>query len=183
MVSGPAPGGTGAAKCGGNYAASLASQAEGIEHGCDQVVFLDATEHRYVEELGGMNLFFVYADGRVVTPELTGTILAGVTRSSLVELARERGLDPHGGQHMRGLYFSGRTGGPGRHRDPVEIERDHGGFGLDARNGEKCGVGKPLGLHTENDRIGRDRRELRLEPIPQSAHPAGFRETLIERKA
>ncbi|SOC52673.1 branched-chain amino acid aminotransferase [Ornithinimicrobium cerasi] len=88
-----APGGTGAAKCGGNYAASLASQAEGIEHGCDQVVFLDATEHRYVEELGGMNLFFVYADGRVVTPELTGTILAGVTRSSLVELARERGLD------------------------------------------------------------------------------------------
>jgi branched-chain amino acid aminotransferase len=88
-----APGGTGAAKCGGNYAASLASQAEGIEHGCDQVVFLDATEHRYVEELGGMNLFFVYADGRIVTPELTGTILAGVTRSSLVELARERGHD------------------------------------------------------------------------------------------
>ena len=88
-----APGGTGAAKCGGNYAASLASQAEGIEHGCDQVVFLDAVEHRYVEELGGMNLFFVYRDGRVVTPELTGTILPGVTRSSLLELARERGLD------------------------------------------------------------------------------------------
>ena len=88
-----APGGTGAAKCGGNYAASLASQAEGIEHGCDQVVFLDAVEHTYVEELGGMNLFFVYADGRIVTPELTGTILPGVTRSSLVELARERGHD------------------------------------------------------------------------------------------
>ncbi|WP_141817705.1 branched-chain amino acid aminotransferase [Ornithinimicrobium humiphilum] len=88
-----AAGGTGAAKCGGNYASSLASQAEGIEHGCDQVVFLDAQEHRYVEELGGMNLFFVYADGRVVTPELTGTILPGVTRSSLIELARERGLD------------------------------------------------------------------------------------------
>lgn len=87
-----APGGTGEAKCGGNYAASLASQAEGIEHGCDQVVFLDAVEHRYVEELGGMNLFFVYADGRIVTPELTGTILPGVTRSSLTELARERGL-------------------------------------------------------------------------------------------
>ena len=85
-------GGTGAAKCGGNYAASLASQAEGIENGCDQVVFLDAQEHRYVEELGGMNLFFLYADGRVVTPELTGTILPGVTRSSLLELARERGL-------------------------------------------------------------------------------------------
>ena len=88
-----AEGGTGAAKCGGNYAASLASQAEGIEHGCDQVVFLDAAEHRYVEELGGMNLFFVYADGRLVTPKLTGTILPGVTRSSLVELARERGMD------------------------------------------------------------------------------------------
>ena len=86
-------GGTGAAKCGGNYASSLAGQAEGIEHGCDQVVFLDAVEHRYVEELGGMNLFFVYADGRVVTPELTGTILPGVTRASLVDLARERGLD------------------------------------------------------------------------------------------
>ncbi|WP_289019823.1 branched-chain amino acid aminotransferase [uncultured Ornithinimicrobium sp.] len=87
-----APGGTGAAKCGGNYAASLASQAEGIENGCDQVVFLDAQEHLAVEELGGMNLFFVYADGRIVTPELTGTILPGVTRSSLIELARERGL-------------------------------------------------------------------------------------------
>jgi len=86
-----AAGGTGAAKCGGNYAASLASQAEGIKHGCDQVVFLDAVEHRYVEELGGMNLFFVYADGRVVTPELTGTILPGVTRSSLIDLLRERG--------------------------------------------------------------------------------------------
>ncbi|MDO5740887.1 MAG: branched-chain amino acid aminotransferase [Ornithinimicrobium sp.] len=86
------PGGTGAAKCGGNYAASLASQAEGIEHGCDQVVFLDAIEHKFVEELGGMNMFFVYGDGRLVTPELTGTILPGVTRSSLVELARERGM-------------------------------------------------------------------------------------------
>ena len=54
---------------GGNYAASLAAQREAIEHGCDQVVFLDASEHRYVEELGGMNLFFVHADGRVVTPD------------------------------------------------------------------------------------------------------------------
>ncbi|QFG67874.1 branched-chain amino acid aminotransferase [Ornithinimicrobium pratense] len=87
-----APGGTGFAKTGGNYAASLASQAEGIQHGCDQVVFLDAVEHRYVEELGGMNLFFLYADGRVVTPELSGTILPGVTRASLLDLARERGL-------------------------------------------------------------------------------------------
>src|SRR5690606_34993091 len=86
-----APGGTGTAKCGGNYAASLAPMAEGLEQGCDQVVFLDAVERRWVEELGGMNLFFVYKDGTIVTPELTGTILEGVTRSSIIELARERG--------------------------------------------------------------------------------------------
>ncbi|WP_153394234.1 branched-chain amino acid aminotransferase [Ornithinicoccus halotolerans] len=86
-----APGGTGAAKCGGNYAASLAPMTQGLEHGCEQVVFLDAIEHRWVEELGGMNLFFAYRDGTIVTPELTGTILEGVTRSSVIELARERG--------------------------------------------------------------------------------------------
>ena len=65
-----APGGTGAAKCGGNYAASLVAQAEAIERGCDQVVFLDAVERRYVDELGGMNIFFVYDDGTLVTPPL-----------------------------------------------------------------------------------------------------------------
>lgn len=86
-----APGGMGAAKTGGNYAASLVAQQEAIEHGCDQVVFLDAVEHRWVEELGGMNLFFVFDDGTVVTPELTGTILEGVTRDSVLTLARERG--------------------------------------------------------------------------------------------
>lgn len=87
-----APGGTGAAKCGGNYAASLVAQQEAIEHGCDQVVFLDAVEHRWVEELGGMNLFFVTADGRLLTPELSGSILEGVTRDSILTLAREQGL-------------------------------------------------------------------------------------------
>ncbi len=86
-----APGGTGAAKTGGNYAASLVAQQEAIEHGCDQVVFLDAVEHRWVEELGGMNLFFVYDDGTIATPELTGTILEGVTRDSVLTLAREAG--------------------------------------------------------------------------------------------
>lgn len=86
-----APGGTGTAKCGGNYGASLAAQAEGAEHGCDQVAFLDAIEKKWVEELGGMNLFFAYRDGTIVTPELSGTILEGVTRSCLIELARERG--------------------------------------------------------------------------------------------
>jgi len=84
-----APGGTGAAKAGGNYAASLAAQVEATANGCDQVAFLDAVEHNWVEELGGMNLFFVYRDGTIVTPELTGTILEGVTRSSIIELAQD----------------------------------------------------------------------------------------------
>ena len=87
-----ARGGTGAAKCGGNYAASLAAQAEGAREGCDQVVFLDAVERRWVEELGGMNVFFVFADGTLQTPPLTGTILPGVTRDSLIVLARDLGL-------------------------------------------------------------------------------------------
>ncbi|MBC7158658.1 MAG: branched-chain amino acid aminotransferase [Porphyrobacter sp.] len=87
-----APGGTGAAKCGGNYAASLVPQAEAIARGHDQVVFLDAVERKWVEELGGMNLFFVFADGSLVTPPLTGTILPGITRDSLLSLARDEGL-------------------------------------------------------------------------------------------
>ena len=86
-----APGGTGAAKCGGNYAASLAPMTEAIEHGCDQVIFLDAVERRYVDELGGMNMFFVYADGTLVTPPLTGSILPGITRDSVITLARHHG--------------------------------------------------------------------------------------------
>ncbi len=77
----------GAAKTGGNYAASLAPQQEAIDRGYDQVVFLDAIERQYVEELGGMNLYFVHDDGTIVTPELTGTILEGVTRGSIIELA------------------------------------------------------------------------------------------------
>ncbi|HET7397732.1 MAG TPA: branched-chain amino acid aminotransferase [Intrasporangium sp.] len=87
-------GGTGAAKCGGNYASSLAGQLEGIQHGCDQAVFLDSSTQTYIEELGGMNLFFVMRDGRIVTPELTGTILEGVTRSSILALAKELDLEP-----------------------------------------------------------------------------------------
>jgi branched-chain amino acid aminotransferase len=86
-----APGGTGAAKCGGNYAASLLAQAEASAQACDQVVFLDAAERRWVEELGGMNIFFVFQD-RLVTPPLGGAILPGITRASIVTLAREAGL-------------------------------------------------------------------------------------------
>jgi branched-chain amino acid aminotransferase len=86
-----APGGTGAAKCGGNYAASLLPQAEAIKNGCDQVVFLDAAERKWVEELGGMNMFLVYADGTLKTPPLSGTILPGVTRDALIALAKAEG--------------------------------------------------------------------------------------------
>ncbi|BFU42793.1 branched-chain amino acid aminotransferase [Krasilnikovia sp. MM14-A1004] len=86
-----APGGTGAAKCGGNYAAGLAAQAEAIEHGCDQVVYLDAVERTYIDELGGMNVFFVLDDGTLVTPPLTGTILPGITRESVIKLAEKAG--------------------------------------------------------------------------------------------
>jgi branched-chain amino acid aminotransferase len=85
-----APGGTGAAKAGGNYAASLVAQAEAIEHGCEQVVFLDAVERRYIDELGGMNVFLVFDDGTVATPSL-GTILPGITRDSVIRLARDAG--------------------------------------------------------------------------------------------
>lgn len=88
-----APGGTGAAKCGGNYAASLVPQAEAIARGHDQVVFLDAAEHKWIEELGGMNLYFAFEDGTLLTPALTGTILPGITRESLLTLAREEGLN------------------------------------------------------------------------------------------
>ncbi|MFI9625672.1 branched-chain amino acid aminotransferase [Streptomyces sp. NPDC052042] len=84
------PGGMGDAKTGGNYAASLLAQAEAGEKGCDQVAYLDAVEHKWVEELGGMNLYFVYGD-KIVTPALTGSLLAGVTRDSLLTVARDLG--------------------------------------------------------------------------------------------
>ncbi|WP_116051078.1 branched-chain amino acid aminotransferase [Amycolatopsis palatopharyngis] len=89
-----APGGTGFAKCAGNYAASFVAQAQAVEQGCDQVVWLDAVERRWVEEMGGMNLFFVFGSGpdaRVVTPELTGSLLPGVTRDTLLKLAADFG--------------------------------------------------------------------------------------------
>jgi branched-chain amino acid aminotransferase len=84
--------GTGEAKTGGNYAASLLAQAEGYEHGCSQVLFLDAESGTYIEELGGMNLFFVFKDGSVLTPPLDGTILRGITRDSIVTLLKDRGI-------------------------------------------------------------------------------------------
>ena len=81
-------GGTGAAKTGGNYAASLLPQSEAYENECDQVVFLD--QDRNVEELGGMNVVFVYKDGTIVTPQ-SDSILEGITRDSILQLAMDRG--------------------------------------------------------------------------------------------
>ncbi|MDI2125598.1 branched-chain amino acid aminotransferase [Yinghuangia seranimata] len=89
-----APGGTGAAKCAGNYAASLIAQAQAAEQGCDQVVWLDANERRWIEEMGGMNLYFVRGSGpgaTILTPSLTGSLLPGITRDSLLQLAADRG--------------------------------------------------------------------------------------------
>ncbi|GAA3764189.1 branched-chain amino acid aminotransferase [Salinactinospora qingdaonensis] len=96
-----APGGTGAAKFAGNYAASFVAQRQAVEKGCDQVVWLDATEHRWVEEMGGMNLFFVFGSGaqtHILTPELTGTLLPGITRDSLLKLAPELGIPTEEGR-------------------------------------------------------------------------------------
>ena len=85
--------GTGEAKTGGNYAASLQAQTEGYEQGCSQVMFLDAETATYIEELGGMNLFFVFKDGHVATPALDGTILHGITRDSVIQLIKDRGIE------------------------------------------------------------------------------------------
>ena len=90
-----APGGTGEAKCGGNYAAAFFGQQQAIDHGCDQVVWLDAAERRWVEEMGGMNLFFVYGSGaeaRIVTPAATGSLLLGITRDSMLKLGPDLGI-------------------------------------------------------------------------------------------
>src|SRR5215472_1554864 len=96
-----APGGTGAAKTGGNYAAAFAGQQQALDNGCDQVVWLDANEHRFIEEMGGMNLFFVYGSGqdaRIMTPALTGTLLPGVTRDSLLTLGPDLGIQASEGR-------------------------------------------------------------------------------------
>lgn len=88
------PGGTGEAKCGGNYAASLIAQKEAAKEGCDQVVWIDAKERKWVEEMGGMNLYFVKGSGAsatVITPKLTGALLPGITRDSILTLAKDLG--------------------------------------------------------------------------------------------
>ncbi len=109
-----APGGTGEAKCGGNYAASLVAQAQAAAQGCDQVVWLDAVEHRWVEEMGGMNLYFVYGSGpsaRIVTPALTGTLLPGITRDSLLALAHDLGYAAEEGKISTDEWQAGNASG------------------------------------------------------------------------
>jgi branched-chain amino acid aminotransferase len=96
-----APGGTGEAKTGGNYAGGLLAQAQAAKQGCDQVVWLDSQEHRWVEEMGGMNLCFIFGSGpkaRLVTPALTGTLLPGVTRDALLRLAADLGYQAEEGR-------------------------------------------------------------------------------------
>ncbi len=130
-----APGGTGAAKCGGNYAAGLVAQAEATAHGCDQVVFLDAVERRWVEELGGMNVFFVFDDGTLSTPPL-GTILPGITRDTLIRMARADGLtvreEPYAIDQWRADAASGRLResfacGTAAVVTPIAVVKDHEG--------------------------------------------------------
>lgn len=87
-----APGGMGYAKTAGNYAASLLPGSESLRDGHDQVLWLDGVDHRHVEEVGQMNIFFKI-DGKVLTPDLRGTILPGVTRESVIALLRERGIE------------------------------------------------------------------------------------------
>ena len=89
-----APGGTGAAKCGGNYGGAFIAQRQAAANDCDEVVWLDAQERRYIEEAGGCNLFFVESttEGpRLRTPPLSGTLLAGLTRDSILRLAESLG--------------------------------------------------------------------------------------------
>ena len=85
-------GGTGEAKCGGNYAASVRAGERAEEKGFAQVLWLDGVEQRYIEEVGAMNIMFKIA-GKIVTPALTGSILPGITRKSIIELLRDRGVE------------------------------------------------------------------------------------------
>ncbi len=86
------PGGLGAVKAAANYAASLKAAEKAKKKGFSQVLWLDATERKYVEEVGTMNIFFVF-DGEVVTPPLDGTVLGGCTRDCVLQLLRQRGMN------------------------------------------------------------------------------------------
>ena len=107
-------GGTGAAKTGGNYASSLLPQQEAYEQGCDQVCFLDDISQKNIEELGGMNIMVVDAEGTVHTPRLTGTILEGSTRSAIIRLLRDSRAERRRGHHQPPGAARGHRVGPGQ---------------------------------------------------------------------
>ena len=95
-----------------HYAAGLLAQLEAAKHGCEQVVFVDAVERRWIEELGGMNIFFVFNDGSMQTPPIGGTILPGITRASIITVAKGKGItvreEPYIFSKWRGDAASGR---------------------------------------------------------------------------
>jgi branched-chain amino acid aminotransferase len=105
-------GGTGFAKTPGNYAASLIGQAKAYKQGFVQVLWLDGVHRKYIEEVGAMNVFFVI-DGKLITPELNGSILPGITRRTVLELAQKLGYETQERQisidELAELYKQGRV--------------------------------------------------------------------------
>ncbi len=87
-------GGTGFTKCGGNYAASILGQVKAEKMGCTQVLWLDGVERKYVEEVGTMNIMFKI-DGEIYTAPIDGTVLAGVTRDSMIHILKDWGYTVH----------------------------------------------------------------------------------------
>lgn len=109
-----APGGTGEAKCGGNYAGSLLAQKQAAKEGCDQVVWLDSQERKWIEEMGGMNLYFVKGKGKdatIFTPKLTGTLLPGITRDSILTVAKDLGYKVEEGMLSVDQWHEGTASG------------------------------------------------------------------------
>lgn len=153
-----APGGTGASKCAGNYAAALPATVAARQAGFDEVVWLDATERRYLEEVGTMNLFVV-RHGELLTPPLSDTILAGITRDTVMELARDSGLsvaearisvDPAEWRGVDEVIATGTAAGI------MEVrELSHGGQTLFSGSG--CGpVAQDLRVSLDAVRFGRE---------------------------
>jgi branched-chain amino acid aminotransferase len=139
-----AHGGTGFAKTGGNYAASLNSYAKTIKLGCDQTMWLDAVEHKYIEEMSGMN-FMAIIDGEIHTPTISDTILDGITRKSVIEIARKTGLkvieEKLSVDHMLGMIKEGRCTeafvcGTASVIAPVSLFLDKDGTNYHVRDGQ-----------------------------------------------
>src|SRR5262245_3901612 len=153
-----APGGTGSAKCAGNYAGALLAQREARAQGFDEVLWLDALVRRFVEEAGGMNLMLV-RDGRLSTPPLSDTILAGITRDSLLQLARAGGIpaeerpisiDPEEWREVSEAFTAGTAAGTAHIREIV-----HAGRVLFARAAPGP-VTRQLGERLEGIKFGRE---------------------------